>query len=194
MSWKRCSVHIMLAASLAANAWLGRDVLRLRTVLAGLTARHILPVGTVVEVPALATRDGRRITMSYDDFAGPTVFYILSPACKWCERNVDSVNSLSARLRDRARFVTISLSGPGVSGAFPTWPTPSPAYTGDSDRIGRQLRIRSTPTTIVVSNRGVVLAVWEGAYGGAIKSQIERHFGVELPPMRGEEPGNEPET
>jgi hypothetical protein len=181
MNWKRCSLHLALVTSIAANTWLARDDIRLRSMLAGLAARHILSVGSVVEALALATQDGRHVTVNCGDVGGPTVLYVLSPTCKWCEKNAASVNSLSAKLSRPARLVAISLAGRGTPVAFPAWPTPSPAYAGDSDEIGRQLRIRSTPTTIVLSNRGVVLAVWEGAYAGRVKSDIEKYFGVALP-------------
>jgi len=60
---------------------------------------------------------------------------------------------------------------------------PFPVYSGMNDSTGRTFKLRSTPTTILVSPKGIVLAVWEGAYGGETKSSIEKYFNVSLPPF-----------
>ena len=137
--------------------------------------------------------DGKRLAFI------PTIVYVLSTTCAWCVRNADSLSELARALEGKYRFVGINLDSPpavplsvtapeaaAIPGAAPAFKMPGfPVYSGLPDALGRQLNLRSTPTTIVVSRQGVALHVWEGAYTGEVKVEIERALGVSLPLLEG---------
>ena len=185
MQWKRSVLHVVLALSVAINVWLSHRVYGLQALVHGMTARPALVAGDSVPALSLRTADGKEVGIRYADLSTPTVLYILSPTCGWCVRNEESVRQLAQRLGDRVRFVGISLKA-DTEGSEPTGGSASPSmpfpiYMGLTDTAARQLRLRSTPTTVVISSNGFVLKIWEGAYTGKTKAEIEAHFGILLP-------------
>lgn len=187
MSWKRSILHVVLAASVCTSALLAHSVVRQRHIIAGLTARHILSRGMQAPSLDLVSVEGRAVRVQYNDSDVPTVLYVVSPTCKWCLKNANSVAALYNQVGKAARFVGVSIMAqtPVKTDAAPIPMAPFPMLTGPDDVVGKRLLIRSTPTTIVVSNEGVVLAVWEGAYGADLKARVEQHFKVHLPDFDG---------
>jgi len=182
MTWRRSALHAVLAVSICTNAWLANETLRLRGIVTALTARHSLPVGAKVPRLRLMTLEGKQAHVRFDESDHPTLLYILSPSCRWCERNAASVVSLADQLRGRIKIVGISISpNQGDKAPSPSFRVPFPIYTGPAHLVGKHLKIRSTPTTILVSRQGVVEALWEGAYADSVKSQMESRLGIILP-------------
>ncbi len=183
MTWGRSSIHVALAASLCVNFWLGHRLVRLEGTVRALTDRPALQIGGQAPDLQLATNAGAEVRIRYSDATVPTVLYIVSPTCKWCARNVTAVGTLAHVLEKRARFLGISVSVSGPS--MPLSPTETehtfPVYTGLSEAAKKQLHLRSTPTTILVSTEGLVMRVWEGAYEGSTRTSLEKYFRVQLP-------------
>jgi hypothetical protein len=195
MTWTRSAIHVALAAALASNLWLGLRLLRLTDTVTELTARPALETGASVPELDLMTANGSSFHLRYSDTQLPTILYVLSPTCKWCARNEESIRRLATATAGRGRFVGVSIltrtPGPIPSASKSVDPQPPPfiltrtppfpLYVGLSDIAAKQLRLRSTPTTIVVSPAGQVLAVWEGAYAGNTQLAVQRYFSVDLP-------------
>lgn len=184
MTLRRSIIHVLLAASVAANAALADKVLRLDRAIASAEARPSLEHGAKAPDLVLHEASGTAVNIRYSESQLPTVLYVISPTCNWCTRNRQPATALSAALANRARFVGVLIGAPTRDSLFrflSTEAMPFPIYTGLSDEDGRRLRLRSTPTTIVVSNAAAVLAVWEGAYAGSVKAGIEQYFDLTLP-------------
>lgn len=188
MSWKRSLVHVALAFSVGGNVWMLHRVATLEVSLSALTARPRLEIGSRLPDLDLRTAEGTVFRVHYGDTQQPTILYIQSSSCVWCIKNADSVAALSASIGDRAHWIGISLDeAPNVDPEKPAplglESSPFPVYWGLSDTAAKGIRLRSTPTTIVVSSSGIVEAAWEGAYTGPTKDRIEAFFHVALPDL-----------
>lgn len=186
MSWFRSALHVALALSFGLNAWLAVRVVGLESRIGALTVRPGLALNTRVKDFEVFTPTGARTIVRYADSALPTLLYITSPTCPWCAKNRASVRTLAASGAGRFRIVGISVGGTRGNdfGEYvQSEQMPFPIYAGISDAASRELRVRSTPTTILIGPGGVVLSVWEGAYGGRTKSDIESYFNVLLPAL-----------
>jgi len=51
--------------------------------------------GTVVPHITVSDLSGRGERLSFNGGGKPTVLYVLSPTCKWCERNVQNIRTLA---------------------------------------------------------------------------------------------------
>lgn len=136
-------------------------------------------------IPPLSVRTmaGDRIVLRFSSDERPTVLYFISPACIWCERNVPNIRQLAHQSVRSFRFVAVSLAT-------------LPAGYRQGEDLGFEIvthsnpvllatyGVRGTPYTLVVSPQGRVLKAWPGAYGGAVRADVERFFHVQLPPMQ----------
>jgi len=188
MTWRRSFIHVLLAASIGANALLVGRLSNLQSTVSALTARPGLEIGTRLPALNLKNASGEPVRVKYGESGVPTILYVISPTCGWCQKNTASVTQLAHSVSSRAKVVAISIAPPpdkdNGSPGVATWKDlPFPVYTGLSDAQARELRVRSTPTTIVVAPEGKVLAVWEGAYTGKTKDAVQSYFALTLPEL-----------
>ena len=159
---------VLLALSLATNvAVVGTVVLNQRA-----QGQPDVPVGAKLKPIAGTTADGRSTFVSYGEDR-PTVLYVYSPTCAWCERNLAAISLLSKEAADRYRFVGVSLPSNKKEGS-PALPFPAVLTNAGGP-------FRSTPQTLVIGSDGRVVKSWIGAYIGNTKSEIEQFFSVQLP-------------
>ena len=78
------------------------------------------------------------------------------------------------KVSGRYRIVGISLTQEGLSDFVASHGMTFPVYSGLSPSMIKTYRLGSTPETIVVSPKGVVLGSWNGAYVGGTKAAVER--------------------
>lgn len=128
---------------------------------------------------------GRSTAIDYSADSRPTVLYVFSPTCHWCEHNLASIRALTASsAREHFRFIGISLTDIGLQpyvrtsslGMSQYYATPSP------DSVS-EYKLWSTPTTLVISPKGKLLKSWLGAYVGTNKTEIESYFSAQLPKL-----------
>jgi peroxiredoxin len=177
-SWAVQLLATALAVSLGANVWLMRRV----NDLAETTVPTPLQAGA--GVPAFSATElgqGRTDTVRYDGVDRPTVLYVFSPSCVWCERNLPNVKALVQQRGKAYRFVGLSLSAEGLAEHARAQGLPFPIYSNLSAETIRQYGLGVTPQTIVVSPEGRVLQTWRGAYGGPTLKAVERYFEATLP-------------
>ena len=124
--------------------------------------------------------------LSYVNTDRPTVLYVFTPPCHWCERNMDNIKELVARKGDEFRFIGISLAKEGLPDYVAKNGLAMPVFTELSDETKKAYGIGSTPHTIVVSPEGKVLQSWTGAYTGDKQKQVEGFFGIQLPGLKTE--------
>lgn len=91
------------------------------------------PIG--LAMPSLPVRaiDGEPHALTFE--GAPTVLYVMTPGCKWCEQNADIVNRLALATGGRVRFLGLSLSGANLKTylrahppAFPFFQTADPQF------------------------------------------------------------------
>jgi peroxiredoxin len=125
-------------------------------------------------------RRARHVKLSYAETSKPTVIYFFRPGCTWCERNASTLGSLAGQVSARYRMVGLSMSCEGLDEFLALHPMAFPVLSNPSPANLASMRLRVTPSTIVVSPQGVVLRSWSGAYIGETKSSVEAFFGVSL--------------
>jgi redoxin len=171
----------LLAASLSLNVFLGWKVQRLTNEVPSHSESVVLQVGD--SIPSLIASDvnDRPQTVVYAATTHPTVLYFFSPACVWCQRNIENIRMLANLREDSYRFIGVSLSETSLSEYLNAHKFDFPIYKNVSPDSMRGLGIAGTPQTIVVSSEGKVLKNWVGAYGQRLKAEVEAYFDISLP-------------
>lgn len=110
----------------------------------------------------------------------PTIVYVFAPTCSWCQRNKAAVNDLAIRTRPRYSFVALALEETGVKEFLAGTPLQQSAASlvNADDKV--RLSLGGIPQTLVVSETGVVLERWPGAYIAETKDAVERYFQTSL--------------
>jgi hypothetical protein len=139
-----------------------------------------LAEGDVVPDLELEDPNGAQVRISYAASGLPTMLYVLSPACIWCERNTDAINTLADSIAGRYRAIALSISSAkDVAALRPRLKLP--IYTGIDDQAAKAYRLRSTPATLIIGTDNKIIRVWSGAFAGQVKTELEQFFDVSLP-------------
>lgn len=171
----------VLSLSVCINILQAMRIAALQDTLQTLSARGELSVGSSLPTVWTVTDvNGRTVTLDFKSFAVPTVLYVFSPSCRWCERNSQSVAFL-AKHANGYRVVGISLAREGLVNFVERNQVLMPVYTDLPKAMITSYHLGTTPETIVISPDGKVLGDWRGAYTGGTKSVIEQFFSVNLP-------------
>ncbi len=173
-------VGVLLLISVILNIFLARKVSR-STAMEMARSESLLRVGTAV--PAIEGRsvDGAKKALDYHEVQIPTILYVFSPQCGWCEKNLDNLKALVGSSGSRYRVVGISLSHQDLKEYVEEKALALPVYTDIADPIRTAYRLGATPTTIVVSPEGKVLKVWSGVYSDRNRQEIEAYLDIHLP-------------
>ncbi len=178
------ALTLMLVASVALNVMLALKVRELTGAQNAARAERELKVGTIVP-PITAKRfEGSSETIIYAGDSRPTVLYIFTPQCGWCERNLDNLQTLISQKGEEYRFVGISLSDDGLGEYMAVHHLTFPIYTDIPKEVGEAYKMGGTPQTVVVSPQAQVIRNWVGAYAGNQKSEVEAYFHLTLPGLR----------
>ncbi len=171
----------LLAVSLGVNVWLGLEVRKSRR-MGPPTAEVKLKLGD--KLPALEATDaeGRPVTLRASDDARPTVFYLYSHSCGWCQRNQPAVAALAGQASDRYRFVGLCM-GPPQSCARRDGDPPFPLFAGVKPQQVTELGLGSVPQTIVVAPGGEVARHFRGAWVMNARNEVQDYFKVDLPEL-----------
>jgi hypothetical protein len=176
----------MLVISVALNVLLAHRVRQLPGNQNAALAERLLRVGSVVPPITAKILGGGNETISYSPNEHPTIIYVFTPQCIWCQRNLDNLKTLIKERRGEYRFIGISLTDEGVEKYVAEKGLDIPIYSGLSAEARTAYKLGSTPETIAVSPQGQVVQVWGGAYVGEQKSQVEQYFHVTLPGLSGQ--------
>jgi peroxiredoxin len=169
---------IVLSSSLALNLVLTWKILGLRRESAG-TAGPELRIG--MQLPAIiASTNGTLQVVQLSDHRQPTVMYVYSENCSWCRRNLANISELASTKKEEYRFVGVQLADPNRLGVREPLAMPFPAFSTRWEYI-RQLGLRGTPQTLVISEDGKLLKSWFGAYMAGTQQEVEDYFKCKLP-------------
>src|SRR6266852_4861010 len=180
------AVIVALFLSVGLNVLLARKVRSLTYARPAMKADRLLKVGTTVPPIEAKRLDGQQDLIAYQGTNQPTVLYVFTPQCIWCQRNLENLKTLIKEKRGEYRFVGISLTDEGVGKYVTDKGLDIPIYTGLSMEARTTYKMGSTPETIAVSPDGKVVQVWGGAYVGEPRSQVESYFHVTLPGITAE--------
>lgn len=172
----------LLALSLTMNVILAVGVLRLSALPAvNASSRPTGPAkGTVLPALDAERLDGSRELIGFQSAERPTLLYVFTPSCKWCERNLPNLTALTLHARAKYRIIGLSLD-PAVSEYVQRAKLDFPVYINPSPATVREYGMGSTPQTLVISTKGEVLHAWSGAYIGTTQREVEGVFELSLP-------------
>jgi peroxiredoxin len=177
----------LLTTSVALNGILSWQVWQLKNNLPApapvnrLRAENKLPIGA--SVPALEAVDLNKepVTLEFNGSGVPSVLYVFSPKCRWCDLNLENVKALSRMTDGKYRFIGLSLLDDKLPEYKSQHNIEFPVYAGLSRETRVAYGLGNTPQTIVVSPDGRVLKNWPGAYSKEVAQQVEEFFNVRLP-------------
>jgi hypothetical protein len=134
-------------------------------------------------VPAIVARgaDGRMQTVAYDSERRPTVLYVFSDECVWCNRNYENLTALVREKQASYRFIGLAMSPPADPQRASVVPEGMLMLYDIDPKTREAYGLGPTPHTIVVSPEGRVVKSWRGAYARQTATDIERFFSVDLP-------------
>lgn len=175
------ALAFLVVASLGVNAYLFHLVLYPAKT-APRDRAYSLKVGDVVPPIEGKSLDGAPLRVDYGKGDGrPTVVYVLSPGCSWCRRNARNIETVIKRDSGRHRFVVVSLHTEGLQELAKTLPSGIELVAEVSAESRKRYFFGPSPQTLVISDEGVVLRHWNGAYDREVAEQVATYFNVVLP-------------
>ena len=183
--WSHSAIlTVLLACSVGLNVLLARRV----HMLSNLSHLQQLKLNSPALVPgsiapAFSARDiaDKKVSLNYADSESPTVIYLYSPDCHWCERNLQNIRVLADNTHGRFRFVGVSQTDKNLQTYLSRNDLPFQSYHSPPDEVKIAYGFYSTPSTVVVSPAGKILQYWRGAYSGDLQTEVEQFFQVKLP-------------
>lgn len=170
---------VLLAGSLSLNVSLGWKLHR--TSVSSEAIKSIAEGESVYSFNLTGISDNLERAITFKVAEKSTVLYVMSPSCHWCIRNHDNINALANSRNEQYRFIAISLSDQGLKEYLEINKYSFPVFKNISRKSAEQMKLGSTPQTLVVSSDGKVLKNWIGAYNPQLQSEIETYFKVKLP-------------
>lgn len=123
---------------------------------------------------------GRPVEVDFRNQPKPTVVYVFSPACHYCELNEANFETIFEGARNTHRFVGVAAVAEGLPEYLAqkkmTFPIITHVKKGD-------WKLNLTPQMAVVSAEGRLLRNWVGLQD-ATKWKVEEYFGFRLPGPR----------
>lgn len=169
----------LLAVSLAANVYLGLQVSKDRGVPPPQGAATPAVGDTVGDFVARDLDGATRVFTSASARMN-TVYYMFTPTCPWCARNLDNFKAVVAGAGERYRVVAVSLD-PNVRGYLDAHDITFPVFVSPTRETAATYGLGSVPQTIIVSPEGQVLRHWKGAYGPGLLEEVAEVLSIRLP-------------
>lgn len=179
--WQPYLMAGVMALSAIMNVLLILKVRSEQKFIVELKQQNRLQVGQ--EVPNIAgkTIDDKPIEVNFAAAHKPTILYVFTPTCGWCQRNFENMTTLRHGVEDRYVFVGISLTDKDVAEYVKAHSIDYPVVTGLSEVTRTAYKLGGTPSTIVISPENKVLKAWTGAYNAPLQTEISNYFNVKLP-------------
>jgi hypothetical protein len=148
--------------------------------------RRFVPSGNLTagqKLPELSGKSvGQGATRIQFGIAQPTLFYVFTPECSFCKKNLPNIRALATRLRTTHRIIGVSLTSTRLSAYLKENPLPFDYVLYDIEETGKTAyKLGATPHTIVVSKDGILQKDWVGAYFGDVSKVVGAFFHWEFP-------------
>jgi hypothetical protein len=177
---------LLLAGSLALNVSLGWQVQRLKSMTTVRSAPPPVVTGKVIPELGVKDLDGHKVTLNWASDPRPTVLYIFTPQCHWCQRNLANLKALVSLRGTAYHFVALSITEDGVKTYVAEAGLRVPVYQTADVKPIRDVGLVGTPYMVLVSSTGTVVKAWRGAFIGRIQKDVEGVFNVQLPGLTAE--------
>jgi peroxiredoxin len=171
---------ILLAGSLTLNVYQGWKLKGKTESPPAPPVTQKLSAGMSIPVLNVTSSAGVPDAISYSN-TKPTVLYVFSPSCDWCQRNNANVNAIATLKNDSYTFVGLSLSDYQLRKYVETEHIPFPVYSGLTGELIEKLGFTETPQLLVISSDGIVLKSWTGAFVKEVAQDVEGYFNIRLP-------------
>jgi hypothetical protein len=172
---------VLLVGSLSLNVFLGWRVQRQNNVASNRPSSTTLSEG--MAAPPIIMRDLNDTpqTITFTGMDKPTIVYVFSTRCSWCDRNLESLKTLVTLKGDSYRFIGLALIDTEINKYVNEKKLNFPVYKNLTPDTVRLYGLGATPQTIVISSDGNVMKNWSGAYGEKIQKEVEMFFDTQLP-------------
>jgi peroxiredoxin len=141
----------------------------------------LLKVGDHVPPLKLTGPSGDVQAVGFDQDSRPTVLYVFSKSCEWCNSNRNSIREL-AKARDKQfRFVAVSRDDKAPVPITPDEDLGIATYVAPTDQTRHAFAMNAVPLTMVIGADGTVLKRWNGAYVGSLHNEIQEYFDTRIP-------------
>lgn len=163
-------IDLVLVASLLSNVAFAYVIHRDRTP----TVRSGPKVGQMVGTLTGFDDSEAKIMIPSDAQGRPTVLYVFSQSCVWCERTIPALRSIIPQERARFRFIAVDISLP-FSPTKPYLDANGPfeqTIHPDAETRSR-LGVAGTPDTIVIDPSGMTRRVFAGALIGSSRDDAQ---------------------
>lgn len=171
----------------AMNGLLLRQNLQLRAALRKFEPDR-LKTGDVLQPFTATNLDGSSIDVSYLQNSPRRVFLFFSPHCPYCEKQFPAWKSIIREAPPRG-FQVLALAGDSedeteIKEYLKSLDCPPESESFRVVLISRDVRAKYkftvTPTTLVVSNAGVVQSAWNGLFSAADVASASGILGIDL--------------
>jgi thioredoxin-related protein len=106
--------------------------------------------------------------------------YVFTPTCPWCLKNKQQILNLAAAQNARYDFVGLSLTSQGLSQYLASSPYNFPVYVVNTNALPENLKLNSTPDTLIFSQDGKLEQVFDGYYNAATAAGVASFFGMRI--------------
>jgi peroxiredoxin len=141
-------------------------------------------------IPAMDL-NGKVSTIQLNHGRQPTLIYIFSPICHFCEQNFSAMQTLMSDENANYTEIGISLSSLHLSEYLANHPIRFPVYSV-SPKTAADLGLIYTPETILIDQGGRVAHTWVGIYSGDTRDDIENSLHIKLPESTASDPNRNP--
>lgn len=171
----------LLIISLTVNLFLWWQYQKQRAALISRSNIRQAKSGEVIQSISGSNLAGNNEIITFSESDKPTVLYIFTPSCSWCNKNLESINTLIKLRGSSYRFIGLSLSKEDLQAYVSKNNISFPVYVDLSQENIQTLGLGYTPQTIIINPDGKLIKNWVGAYGDTIKSELETYFNIRLP-------------
>ncbi|MEO7658773.1 MAG: TlpA disulfide reductase family protein [Pyrinomonadaceae bacterium] len=172
---------VLLVGSVILNVALAEKLRGANNRLSKMAAETSVAIGDALPDIEAKNLDGTSASYSYSKDRHPTVLYVFSPSCGWCEKNFENIKALSEQKGDDYRFIGISISNKNLLEYVAKQNLRFPVLMDPSPNTVLAYKLGGTPQTIVVSKEGKAVKNWNGAYMKNLQRDVENYFQVKLP-------------
>ncbi|MDE2807430.1 MAG: hypothetical protein OXN90_03350 [Gemmatimonadota bacterium] len=176
------TLHTMLILSVGMNVWFAAQISNMGgpSLRSGGTA-----VGGHLDGGVeFRTLDGALDHYDFRMAAKPTILYVMSPQCGWCQQNEENVRTLYSSTKEHFNFFVMGITDDGLAAYVKSSPYESVVRIIDPTVVPPALDLFATPQTILINQQGIIERVWVGAYMNEKQTEIEDFFQIYLPGLR----------
>jgi peroxiredoxin len=143
---------------------------------------HQIFVGRKVSILTVKNKANETVSIDFHKQKLPTVLYVFSPSCHWCEKNFKFAVELYNSTKEKYNFVGLSIERDSSNSTDISnlQDIPFPVYSNPSKENYEDYFFRVTPATYVISTDSSVINYWSGAYTENTKPEIEKALSIKL--------------